>query len=78
MIFLNIKLWFIVIRYWWPHHDVTNFVSSTRYVLSTCQVSSSCDVWFASMCFFVDNLSGDEEVEEKEKKLEIGVCIDKH
>ena len=44
MIFLNIKLWFIVIRYLMTSNDVTNFVSSTCYVLSTCQVSSSCDV----------------------------------
>ena len=35
-------------------------------------------VTFASMCFFVDNLSGEEEGEEKKEKLEIGVCIDKH
>ena len=45
MIFLNIKLWFIVIRYLMTSSWRHKFVSSTCYVLSICQVSSSCDVF---------------------------------
>ena len=36
------------------------------YLLSTCQVSSSCDV--CKNVFFVDNLSGEEGEGKKKKK----------
>ena len=49
MIFLNIKLWFIVIRYLMTHHDVTNFVSSkcSKYM------PSFKFVWSLQVCVFL-------------------------
>ena len=65
MIFLNIKLWFIVIRYLMTSSWRHKCWSSTCYVLSTCQVSSSCE--FCKYVFF-----GRQSITKKNK---ISICF---
>ena len=64
---LNIKLWFIVIRYLmtssWRHKFCIIYLLCSKYMPSFKFVSR-----FQVMCFFVGNLSG-EEGEEKKRNL---------